>query len=325
MVDTTNMSSNGNHEPSELLLHYRVTRSLGGGPHGESFLAIDTGLERPVTIKKLTRPVVSGNRRQEYLAAMEKLAAIPDPTLTRFYSLEEVAGQQLLIREYVEGKSIRELASEEPLSVMRTCTLLIPIVRVLQACHEQNVAHLNLTLSNIIADIDGTARLTDFGLTADLFDCNLTDRPAVVSIGLAPEQLCGAGDTVDFRADYYALGVVICEMLTGQQPFLSSDPETQDKASKGGQVPLDDSVILQLPPEMQLLVSQLLVPDPQRRFTSASGLVASLEEMLSFRLRTGGVATVSKKPRASPRQYLMVSILVVLFVILWLVLTAIEK
>ena len=217
-------------QPGTTLGPYAVTAKIGEGGMGEVYRARDTKLDRDVALKVLPEAFTSDSDR---LARFEReakvLASLNHPNIGHIYGLEEAEGQKALVLELIEGPTLADRIAQGP----------IPIDEALEAAHEQGVIHRDLKPANVKVKADGTVKVLDFGL-AKAFqpegsDPNLSMSPTIsltaaatqmgMVIGtaayMAPEQASGKG--VDRRADVWAFGVVLYEMLTGTRPFVGDD------------------------------------------------------------------------------------------------------
>src|SRR5271169_4937721 len=208
----------------ETIGSYRITAKLGAGGMGEVYRARDTKLDRDVAIKVLPPSFAQDPER---LARFEReakvLASLNHPNIAQIYGVEERA----LVMEWVEGQTL-----EGPLPLDTALNYARQIADALEAAHEKNIIHRDLKPANIMITPAGVVKVLDFGLAAVAQSSDpsnpassptLTISPtrAGMILGTAaymsPEQ--ARGKAVDKRADIWAFGVVLFEMLTGQRLF----------------------------------------------------------------------------------------------------------
>jgi serine/threonine protein kinase len=274
------------------LLHYEISGKLGDGKNGETYLAIDTGLERAVVLKTLSCETSRSQRwREQFLARMEPLSTFDDRRLPRFYSLEQDGDVQFVVREYVEGRTFAEIASRRPPEYPVFLGFALSAAIALKLLHDRDICHGNLTSGNLIVDTSGQVRLLDYHL-------DLTDKNPF----RAPELTIESGPSM--QGDLYALGVALYHLSVGHLP--------QDNDEKG---------FGSISSLAQLLIGRLISADPIERFSDIDSVILTLREMISFghqhlELETG------RRWHPSPRQYMLFSVLAVLLVILWLVITS---
>jgi serine/threonine protein kinase len=276
------------------LLHYEISEKLGDGKNGETYLAIDTGLERVVAIKTLSPEVGRGKPWQElFLTRLEPLATFDDRRLPRVYSLETDGEIQFVVREYVDGRTFADIASHKPPEYPAFLGYALSAAIALKLLHDRDLCHGNLNSGNFIVDSSEQVRLLDYHL--DLTDPNPFRAPEV-SIESGPSM----------QGDLYALGVALYHLETGHLPTDNDEEGFRAISSLA-----------------QLLISRLMSADPAERFTDIDSVILTLREMISFgRQRFEPELGIGKRWRLTPRQYMLLSVLAILLVILWLIVTA---
>ena len=213
---------------------YHITALLGVGGMGEVYRARDAKLGREVAIKILPRLFISDPDR---LARFERearvLASLNHPHIGAIYGLEEADGVRALVLELVEGETLADRISRGAIPLADTLTIARQIAEALDAAHEKGVIHRDLKPANIKITPNGVVKVLDFGLAkataGDGAPPGLTQSSAVTAGGtregavlgtaayMSPEQ--ARGKSVDKRADIWAFGCVLYEMLTGQRAF----------------------------------------------------------------------------------------------------------
>ena len=216
---------------------YEVTAKLGEGGMGEVWRATDSRLRREVAVKVLPAAFTADRER---LARFEReaqtLAALNHPNIAAIYGLEESNGTRALVMELVEGEDLSTRIAHGPLPVAEALAIARQIAEALEAAHEQGIVHRDLKPANVKVRADGTVKVLDFGLAKAMEPAagagaraELAHSPTLTSHGtqlgvilgtaayMAPEQ--ARGGAVDKRADLWAFGVVLFEMLTGRSLF----------------------------------------------------------------------------------------------------------
>jgi Tol biopolymer transport system component len=200
---------------------------------GVVYRATDTRLDRTVAVKVLPDAFANdGDRLARFDREARTLAALNHPNIAQIYGLEELAGRRALVMELVEGEDLSLRISRGPLPAAEAVAIARQVALALEAAHELGFVHRDLKSSNIRVREDGTVKVLDFGLAkamerpaaADGNQATITS-PAMTAQGMvlgtaaymAPEQ--ARGRSVDKRADIWAFGVVLYEMLTGARPF----------------------------------------------------------------------------------------------------------
>ena len=223
------------------LSHYRVTAKLGAGGMGEVFRATDDNLGREVAIKVLPSEVRQDPERlARFRREAHLLASLSHPNIAGIHGLEEADGQPFLVLELIEGETLSERLKLGPVPVEEAIGIAKQIAEALEEAHEHGIVHRDLKPANIKLAQDDKVKVLDFGLAKALTrdeeagsTPDLTQSPTMsahatqagVVLGTAaymsPEQ--ARGKPVDERADIWAFGCVLYEMLTGRPPFEGSD------------------------------------------------------------------------------------------------------
>ncbi|MBE3074672.1 MAG: serine/threonine protein kinase, partial [Actinobacteria bacterium] len=200
---------------------YALTEIIAAGGMGEVWAATDTVLRRTVAVK-LLNPALSRESGflERFRAEARHTAALHHPNITTVFDYGEDGGAAYLVMELVVGQPLSQLISTRaPLSAHETASILIQAATALEAAHHGGVLHRDVKPANILITPDGTAKLTDFGISRLVDAAPLTQTGQILGTAqyLSPEQALGRRATVS--SDIYALGVVGHEMLTGQRPF----------------------------------------------------------------------------------------------------------
>ncbi|HVP38496.1 MAG TPA: protein kinase [Candidatus Saccharimonadales bacterium] len=300
---------------------YPVERELGRGGMGVVYLARDPRLDRLVAIKVLPEEFA---RDPERLARFERearlLASLNHPNIAGIHGLEEEAGRRFLVLEYVEGPTLAERLPRGPLSLEDTLEVARQVAAALEAAHESGVVHRDLKPGNIKITSSGEVKVLDFGLakggagSEPPSGLDLSQSPTLtqartaagVILGTAaymsPEQ--ARGRSVDRRADIWAFGCVLYEMLTGRQAF-EGETVTDTLAAILKSEPDASSLPASVPPRLRGLLERCLRKDPRTRVRDIGDVRVELEEMLSGKPGPeAGPAAAPPAPPARPRAWL---------------------
>jgi streptogramin lyase len=207
----------------DVVAGYEVGALIGRGGMGEVYRAVDMQLERPVALKLLTERLSDDERFRERLLRESRLAASLDhPNVVPIYEAGESDGRLFIAMRYVAGTDLKGLLRQEgALAPERAVAIGRQVADALDAAHERGLVHRDVKPSNVLLDQQGGrehAYLADFGLTQSISDSGPTDGQLMGTVDyVAPEQI--RGDTVDGRADVYALGCLLFETLTATLPF----------------------------------------------------------------------------------------------------------
>jgi serine/threonine protein kinase len=246
--------------PGTTIGPYRVERDIGRGGMGIVYLAEDVRLGRRVALKALPPEVASNAELRQRLRREARAAAtISHPAVATVYALEEIDDHLIIVSEYVEGETLRTSIARGPMTPDNARAVATQIARAICAAHDAGVVHRDLKPENVLLTAAGDVKVVDFGIAhvGGPEATRLTRAGAMLGTPayMAPEQLLGA--SVDGRADVYAFGVLLNELLTGHHP-LSASP-------------------LSPPPPFAAIVARCIQPDPAARYASARDLLAALE------------------------------------------------
>src|SRR5437870_2538118 len=226
--------------PGTRLGPYEILSALGAGGMGEVYRARDTTLNRDVAIKVLPDLFASeADRLARFTREAQTLASLNHPNIAHIHGLEESGGVRALVMELVEGEDLAQRIAHGAIPLDDALPIAIQIAEALEAAHEQGIIHRDLKPANIKVRPDGTVKVLDFGLAKAMEPVggapNVSQSPTIttpaimtgagVILGTAaymsPEQ--ARGKTVDKRADIWAFGCVLYEMLTGTRAFAGDD------------------------------------------------------------------------------------------------------
>jgi len=271
----------------QTISHYRVTEKLGAGGMGVVYRAEDTHLDRQVAIKVLP-DIFSGD--PERLARFEReaklLAALNHPNIAAIYGLEEAGGKRFLVLELVEGETLTRQIAKGPLPVDEALEVCRQIAEGLEAAHEKGIVHRDLKPDNIMSGRGGHIKVMDFGLAKQArplagMDLENETSTALTEVGavvgtldyMSPEQL--RGEEVDARADIFAFGIILCEMLTGRNPL--HKPSKMETASAIlNNLPVSPRQFDVSHPFLNHIVQKMLEKKPDNRYQSIKDLLADL-------------------------------------------------
>jgi eukaryotic-like serine/threonine-protein kinase len=202
---------------------YRLAVIIGEGGMASVYRAWDIRLERWVALKLMNAAgELSSEEEQAFLREARVVARLNHPNVVAIYDAGMSDGRPYLVMELVEGPTLRQRIAAGPLPLEEALGILEKIAGALQAAHAHEILHLDVKPENVIFGVDNEPKLTDFGISRRLGDSPTREDGTVLGTApyLAPEHLMG--QPLDGRADVYALGVVLYEMVTGVRPFTGS-------------------------------------------------------------------------------------------------------
>jgi eukaryotic-like serine/threonine-protein kinase len=273
---------------------YQITSPLGAGGMGEVYRARDTRLGREVAIKVLPAAVsASPDRLARFEREARTVAGLSHPNIVTLFSVEEESGTRFLTMELVEGKSLDQHLTPGGLPLSRVLDLAIPLAGALVAAHERGVVHRDLKPGNVMVTHDGWVKVLDFGLakiaTEEGVDLGATIGATAGPISgagqvlgtvpyMAPEQI--RGETVDARADLFALGIILYELTTGRRPFAGATSADVSSAILRDVPPSVVSLRGDLPRDLNRIITRCLEKNPKDRFQTARDVMNELRYVL---------------------------------------------
>ena len=274
---------------------YEILSPLGKGGMGEVWRARDQKLGREVAIKTLPEEFA---KDEERLARFEReaklLASLNHPNIATIHGLEEDNGTRFLVLELVEGDTLADRLKRGAVPVEKSLKLALQIAEALEAAHEKGVIHRDLKPANIKVTPDGKIKVLDFGLAkafqGDGADVNLSQSPTLsmaatqqgVILGTAaymsPEQ--ARGQEVDKRADIWAFGCVLFEMLTGRQTYEGPTP-SDVLAGVLAREPDWKSLPPNVHPRIRLLLERCLEKEAKDRYHGIADARVDIQKVLA--------------------------------------------
>jgi hypothetical protein len=272
---------------------YEIAGPLGAGGMGEVYRATDTNLKRQVAIKVLPASVATdAERLARFQREAEVLAALNHPNIAHIHGLEKSDGAIALIMELVEGPTLADRIANGPISIDESLPIAKQIAEALEAAHQQGIIHRDLKPANIKVRPDGMVKILDFGLAKAMDPVGASAMNATMSptlsmhatqagiiLGTAaymsPEQ--ARGSAADKRADLWALGVVLYEMLTATPLFEGAT--ISDTLASVLKTEADWAALpAQTPASIRRLLRRCLEKDRKRRLADAADARLEIEE-----------------------------------------------
>ena len=282
-------------QPGDAVGPYRVTGVIGEGACGVVYQVVNSVTGRLEAMKILAEDYGRDlDQAQRFLREIQLQAKLDHPNIAQVRTAFCEGSTIVLVMELVDGESLGSVLQRGPLTVEASIRVAEQVLNALIMAHHHGVVHRDVKPANILLDRYGTVKLTDFGLAKQYGEPGQTGQGMAVGTVyyMSPEQVRGLA-TTDWRADLYAVGVVLYEMLTGRRPF----DGVEQYAVMRAQIELTPPPVSRwapyLPKEFDALVERALQKNPAERFQSASGFLAALQEL----------PNAARAPRTVPWRY----------------------
>ncbi len=299
--------------PGSRLGVYEITAQIGEGGMGAVYRATDTTLSRQVAIKILPEAFAADpDRLARFEREAKTLASLNHPHIAAIYGFEKSSGLHALVMELVEGDDLSQRIKKGAIPFDEALPIAKQIAEALEAAHEQGIIHRDLKPANIKVRPDGTVKVLDFGLakamapaaasSPEAMNSPTITSPAMTQAGMilgtaaymAPEQ--AKGKIVDKRADIWAFGAVLFEMLTGQRAFPGEDL-TDTLAAVVRVEPNWTAVPATVPAAVVTVMRRCLQKDRKQRVRDIGDVSLALEGAFET---TAALSGASERPRSRP-------------------------
>ena len=260
---------------------YHVESRIASGGMATVYLALDRRLDREVALKVL-HPDLAADPEfvQRFVREARSAARLSHPNVVQVFDQGSDGDRLYLAMEYLPGRTLRDVIGERgALTPREALSVLEPMLDALGAAHRAGFMHRDVKPENVILTNDGRIKVADFGLAraarSPVGPATTTGNRLLGTAGYLAPELVGRG-VADARADVYAAGVVLFEMLTGRQPFTGPDPVTVAYRHVHETVPPPSLLAPELPAELDDLVLSATAHDPDDRPASAEQLLAAV-------------------------------------------------
>jgi serine/threonine-protein kinase len=257
---------------------YRVLRKLGSGGMADVYAAEDRQLGRRVALKVLHRRFAEDEQFVErFRREASSAAGLQHPNIVAIFDRGEWDGTYYIAMELVDGRTLKDIIRDKgPAPHAAAADITLQILRAARYAHKHGLIHRDIKPHNVLIDQDGRVRVTDFGI-ARAGTSDITETGSVMGTAqyLSPEQ--AQGRPVDARADLYAIGVVLYELLTGEVPFDAESPVTVALMQVSEPPVPPHQLNPAIPADVEAVVLRALEKDPDRRFQTADEFITALE------------------------------------------------
>jgi tetratricopeptide (TPR) repeat protein/predicted Ser/Thr protein kinase len=290
----------------ERIQRYRIIELIGRGGMGEVYLAKDMALDRHVALKFLPDELEKDPRmRERFLREAKSAAALDHPFICKIYETGELRGKSFIAMEYVEGKTLKDRMEQERVPLREAIRITLEIGEALENAHKAGIVHRDLKPANIMISSQGHTKVMDFGLakhilpgadkggvTRTVTQGSITEQGAIAGTisYMSPEQ--AKGGAIDARSDIFSLGIILYEMLSGENPFSRPSPVETLTAILRDVAPPPHITPKSVNPVLNPILRKALAKNPDERYLKISDFVADLQK--AYRETAGGAPWVSR-------------------------------
>ncbi|MBN9086430.1 MAG: protein kinase [Reyranella sp.] len=291
---------------------YVVESLVGAGGMGQIYKAHDPDIRRTVAIKLISTRLMSSADRGEYIRRFrreaEAAARCAHPNIVSIYDYAMHEGQPFLAMEFVHGRSVRQMIEESPMAVPDAIHVMLQVLDALASAHEQGVIHQDIKPANILLTPQMRAKVTDFGISrfANADTTSISSSMGTPSY-MAPEQC--RGGPVDHRADLFAAGATLFEMVAGERAFGGHNSVEVTHHIMYDRLPLLPAAARSAAPRLQLVLERAMGKHPEDRFSSGHEMAEALRQILGtvaadvqdrMRRPSAGMTATFVMPPAAP-------------------------
>lgn len=262
---------------------YELGAQIGQGAMGTVYHGRDSVTGQLVAIKMLDRSRVAGNPElvERFRREGEALRQLAHPHIVQLLATDEKEGHHYLVMELIEGGDLLQLMQNQPqLPLSQVLSIALDLSDALTRAHRLNILHRDIKPANVLLDGNGRPKLTDFGIARLGEASTLTQHGGVLgTVAYLSPEAC-QGETLDERADIWAFGLLLYEMLAGERPFAKPTSAATLMAILQEPIPDIHAMRQDLPPALTELLQKMLVKDRNGRIASVRQVGAALETIL---------------------------------------------
>src|ERR687893_1032956 len=258
---------------------YTLLETLGEGGMARVYLAHDNVLDRDVALKALREQYADDEEFVErFRREAKSAAALNHPSIVQVYDQGRAEDDTYyMAMEYVPGGTLKDrIKTEGSLKPGEAAGIASQVAEALDVAHARGIVHRDIKPQNVLLTASGEAKVADFGIARAASSKTITETNLVLgtSAYMSPEQV--SGDPAGPASDLYSLGVVLYEMLTGEQPYMADDPIATAMKHLDDPPPHPRNANPAVPEELDALVVKLLAKKPEDRYASAAELAVDL-------------------------------------------------
>ncbi|MEV0592690.1 Stk1 family PASTA domain-containing Ser/Thr kinase [Nonomuraea cavernae] len=256
---------------------YRIESRIARGGMATVYLALDIRLDRTVALKVMHRSLAEDPAFvRRFIGEAKSVASLSHPNVVHVFDQGTDGDVVYLSMEYVPGRTLRDtLRDRGRLPAREALEIMIPVLAALGAAHQAGMVHRDVKPENVLLTDDGRIKVVDFGLARAIEATNQTRTGVMIgTIGyMSPEQVMTGG--ADVRSDVYAAGIMLFELVTGQQPYDGETPMSVAYRHVHDRVPAPSSLVPEVPPLIDTLVAHATAREPADRPADATAMLVA--------------------------------------------------
>ena len=266
---------------NEIIGDYRIDGFLGAGGMGEVYRGVHLNLNRVAAIKVMSSLAPNDSLTTRFYNEARLQSSLHHPNIAALYDFKNVNGKLCIFMEYVNGESLEDLINRRFFAVEDALLAFQSICEAIAFIHRNGILHRDIKSQNIKLDSRGTIKLLDFGIAKDAESQKLTKPGGVIGTPgyIAPEQF--DGKAADFQTDVWALGILLYEMLTGNQPFKADSLIELCLKIESGEYVLVEKANPAVPHEISRIVERCLKKEKHLRYRNAGELAQETAQVLA--------------------------------------------
>ncbi|MEJ2636560.1 MAG: serine/threonine protein kinase [Calditrichia bacterium] len=285
--------------PFQQINEFRLLSVIQDSPFSISLRGYQPALKRPVFIK-LLKPQVKDHAEwaARFTREAQVSARLRHPNIVDVYTIGEIDGYTYMAMEFVPGLSLKELLErEKSLPLPLSSHIFSRLLRALEFSHENGIIHRDVKPGNILLDVNGNVKLTDFGLAHLGEESTMTQQGAILGSPayMAPEQI--TGEPLFPAADFFAAGVTLYEMLSGVKPFSGENYSVCIQKILNETPPPPSEIVEGLPRQADGLILQLLEKDAAKRPSCAAEILAAISQFITPQEEAGATESLRELVR----------------------------
>ncbi|GGS86814.1 serine/threonine protein kinase [Nonomuraea spiralis] len=259
---------------------YRIESRIARGGMATVYLALDVRLDRTVALKVMHRSLADDPAFvRRFIGEAKSVASLSHPNVVHVFDQGTDNDVVYLSMEYVPGRTLRDILRERGrLPAREALEIMIPVLAALGAAHQAGMVHRDVKPENVLMTDDGRVKVVDFGLARAIEATNQTRTGVMIgTIGyMSPEQVTTGG--ADVRSDVYAAGIMLFELVTGQQPYDGETPMSVAYRHVHDTVPPPSALVPEVPPLIDTLVAHATAREPHDRPADATAMLVQAVE-----------------------------------------------